>query len=303
VIDVYEPGSVNKIVTLSGALEEGEITPTDVMAVPDRLTVAGSTFQDAETHATSMWTPTEVMSHSSNAGAILIAQELGRTSLDKYLRGFGLATGPLLDFPGEASGIVPDLDDWSGTTLATLAIGYGLAVTPLQMLTAYNAIANDGIYVAPTLVRSDVDATGKERRRSTPEQHRVVSPETADIVSGMLAEAVRTGTGKPAAINGYTVAGKTGTARKAVEGAAGYQDGAYVASFAGFFPAEAPRLSAIVVLDEPTPYTGAQASAPVFAKVAEYAVRHFAVPPRPTGGAQGPARLAATLGPSSATRP
>ena len=303
VIDVYEPGSVNKIVTAAGALEDDKISTTDTWAVPDRMTVSGSQFADAETHPTTVWTPTDILAHSSNVGAILMGQELGKSRLNHYLDAFKLSAAPGLDFPGEASGIVPDLEDWSGTTLATLSIGYGLAVSPLQMLTAYNAIANDGVYVAPTLVQAEIDATGKERPRPAPDRHRVVSESTARIVAGMLTEVVRSGTGKPAAIDGYAVAGKTGTARKAAEGGAGYREGAYNATFAGFFPAEAPRLSAIVVLDEPTPYTGAQASAPVFADLARYAARHFQVPPHPRGEDDPVAGLAATLGPSSATRP
>ena len=312
-IDVYEPGSVNKVVTMAGALEEDKIRTTDTWAVPDRITVADSTFVDAEPHPTTVWTPTEVLAHSSNAGAILIGQELGRNGLSRYLEAFGLADGPSLDFPGEATGIVPDVEDWSGTTLPALTIGYGLAVTPLQMLSAYNTIANGGVHVAPTLVRAEIDTRGKERLRPPPERRRVVSEETARIVTGMLTEVVRSGTGKPAAVDGYVVAGKTGTARKTAEGGAGYKQGAYNATFVGFFPAEAPRLSAIVVLDEPTPYTGAQASAPVFADLARYAARHFQVPPHPAAPAGAPASgpgaraervgQPATLGPSSATRP
>ncbi|MGH9223003.1 MAG: peptidoglycan D,D-transpeptidase FtsI family protein [Acidimicrobiales bacterium] len=296
VIDVYEPGSVNKIVTMSAALDTHTVKPSDVFSVPDRITVAGTQFVDAEPHSVGQWTPTDVLAESSNAGAILIAQQVGRTGLDRYLRAFGLDDDSGLDFPLEAAGIVPDLDNWSGTTLPTLAIGYGLAVTPLQMLSAYNTIANGGVHVAPSLVRSEIDSRGRLRDGPEPESRRVVSADTAREVTAMLEAAVTHGTGRTAAIEGYTVAGKTGTARKA---AGDYKEGAYVASFAGFFPAEAPRLSAIVVLDEPQPYTGALASGPVFAKIAQYAVRHYQVPP-PQGGAE-PA--AATLPSSSATRP
>jgi cell division protein FtsI (penicillin-binding protein 3) len=305
-IDVYEPGSVNKVVTISGALEEGAITPSQTMAVPDQLTIAGTTFQDAETHATELYTPGDVMAQSSNAGAILIAQKLGKAGLDKYLHAFNLDGGTGLGFPGEASGMVPDLADWSGTSLPTLAIGYGLAVTAVQMLGAYNTIANGGVYVAPSLVRSEIDAKGRERRLPAPPVRRVVSTQTAAEVTAMLTEVVRGGTGTGAAVDGYTVAGKTGTARK-VEESVGYKDGAYVASFAGFLPAESPRLSAIVVLDQPQPYyTGGLASAPVFSQLAAYAVRHYQVPAVGAGAPAGPGEgvaLAATLGPSSATRP
>lgn len=305
-IDVYEPGSVNKVVTISGALQDGAITPSETMAVPDELTIAGTTFQDAETHPTELYTPDDVMAQSSNAGAILIAQKLGKAGLDKYLHAFNLDGDTGLGFPGEASGMVPDLADWSGTSLPTLAIGYGLAVTAVQMLSAYNTIANGGVYVAPSLVRSEIDASGRQRRLPTPPSHRVVSTQTAAEVTAMLTDVVRSGTGTGAAVDGYTVAGKTGTAHK-VQESVGYEDTAYVASFAGFLPAESPRLSAIVVLDQPQPYyTGGLASAPVFSELAAYAVRHYQVPP---GGPAQPPRaeegvaLAATLGPSSATRP
>lgn len=291
-IDVYEPGSVTKVVTLSAALEEGALRPTDVLAVPDKITIAGTTFQDAEPHPVRQWTPTDIMAESSNAGAITIAQRLGAANLDRYLRAYGLAGDTGLGFPGEASGIVPALGDWSGTSLPTLAIGYGLAVTPLQMLSTYNTIANGGVYVAPSLVRREVAPDGKPRPLPAPAEHRVVSAKTAADVTQMLAEVVRSGTGTTAAVDGYTVAGKTGTARKA-DSTAGYKEGAYVASFAGFLPAEAPRLSAIVVLDEPQPYYGGLASGPVFSQLAEYAARRYQVPPHP----------AANLDPSLATRP
>ncbi|MFP5316960.1 MAG: peptidoglycan D,D-transpeptidase FtsI family protein [Acidimicrobiia bacterium] len=310
-IDVYEPGSVNKLITLAGALEEGAITPDQRFSVPDSITVSGTTFQDAESHPPGWWTPAEIVAHSSNSGAILVAQQLGKAGLNKYLKAFGMDDDTGLGFPGEAAGILPDLDDWSGTSLPTLAIGYGLAVTPLQMLTAYNTIANGGVHVEPTLVKARVDAHGKVHEGDEPERRRIVSTETARAVTAMLAEGVASGTGRTAAIEGYTVAGKTGTARKtADDGSLGYREGAYVASFAGFLPAESPRLSAIVVLDEPEPYTGALASGPVFAELAAYAARHFQVPPgtagaeRQSGGAQDGAQVpAATLIRSSATRP
>ncbi len=305
-IDVYEPGSVNKLVTFAGALEEEAITPEDRFSVPDSITVSGTQFQDAESHPPGWWTPTDIIAHSSNSGAILVAQQLGKSGLNQYLEAFGMEDDTGLGFPGEAAGILPEVDDWSGTSLPTLAIGYGLAVTPVQMLTAYNTIANGGVRVDPTLVKSRIGPGGKERPAKEPDRRRVVSEETASALTGMLAEAVRSGTGRTAAIEGYTVAGKTGTARKTAEdGSLGYREGAYVASFAGFFPAEAPRLSAIVVLDEPEPYTGALASGPVFAELANYAVRHFQVPPRvpPRPAADGAGTAAATLIRSSATRP
>ncbi|MGH9190369.1 MAG: peptidoglycan D,D-transpeptidase FtsI family protein [Acidimicrobiales bacterium] len=290
---VYEPGSVNKVVTVSGALEDGTVDPARKVGVPDNLLVANTQFRDAEPHPTTAWTVGDVVTHSSNVGTIMIAQRLGRARVDHYVRAFGLNERTGLRFPGESGGLMPDLDDWTGTSIATVPIGMGVAVTALQMLGAYNTIANDGVYVAPVLVSGITDDAGKEHHQPRPAQRRVVSAETARTVRSMLVSAVRDGTGTAAAIDAYTVAGKTGTARKPREGALGYKEGAYVASFAGFVPAEAPRLSAIVVLDEPTPYFGGLVAAPVFASVAGYGVRHFRVPPLPPG----------TVGSSPTSRP
>jgi cell division protein FtsI (penicillin-binding protein 3) len=282
---VYEPGSTNKVVTISAAVEEGIVDGDTRLSVPDSYKVADAVFQDDEHHEPAYWSVDEIMAESSNVGTIMIGQELGKDRIDEYLTKFGMADQTALDFPGESAGILPDPDDWSGTTIATLPIGMGVAVTALQMLGAYNTIANDGTYVAPRLVKGIVDSSGKVHEPDVEKGHRVVSAETAAEVSRMLVGAVAHGTGTAAAVANYTVAGKTGTARKPKENALGYQDGAYVASFAGFVPAEAPRLSAIVVLDEPTPYYGGLVSAPVFSRLAAAGTRLFDVPTHPLGDA------------------
>jgi cell division protein FtsI/penicillin-binding protein 2 len=151
----------------------------------------------------------------------------------------------------------------------------------MQMLAAYNTVANGGEYVAPKLVKSTLDVHGAPRATPPSDRRRVISERTADQVTGMLAEVVRVGTGTNAAIDGYTVAGKTGTARKPLENARGYKAGAYVSSFAGFVPAENPSLTAIVMLDEPTPIFGGLVAAPVFAEVMRYGLRQFRIPPPP----------------------
>ncbi len=278
---VYEPGSTNKVVTISGAVEEGLVEGDTRLSVPDSYRVADVVFQDDEHHEEAYWSVDEIMAESSNVGTIMIGQKLGKDRINQYLTQFGMADQTALDFPGESGGILPAPDDWSGTTIATLPIGQGVAVTALQMLGAYNTIANGGTYVAPRLVRGIVDASGRSHEPDVDKGHRVVSAETAAAVTKMLVDAVAEGTGSAAAIPNYTVAGKTGTARKPKDNALGYQDGAYVASFAGFVPASAPRLSAIVVLDEPTPYYGGLVSAPVFAKLAATGTRLFDVPPQP----------------------
>jgi cell division protein FtsI (penicillin-binding protein 3) len=282
---VYEPGSVNKVVTIAGAVEEGLVEGDTRLSVPDSYRVADVVFQDDEHHDPAYWSVDEIMAESSNVGTIMIGQRLGKERINRYLNEFGLADQTALDFPGESGGILPALDDWSGTSIATVPIGQGVAVTALQMLGAYNTIANGGTYVAPRLVRGTVDSSGKLHQPDVEKGHRVVSQETAAAVTKMLVGAVAEGTGTAAGLPNYTVAGKTGTARKPRDNALGYMDGAYVASFAGFVPASAPRLSAIVVLDEPTPIYGGLVSAPVFSRLAAAGTRLFNVPPHPTNDA------------------
>ena len=281
--NVFEPGSVNKLVTISGALEEGVIKPADKLTVGNSIKVADATFHDNESHPVEQYSVTDVVANSSNIGTIMIAQKLGKDKLDHYLRAFGFGTPTGLKFPGESAGLLLPTDKWYGSSMGTIPIGQGVAVTAMQMLAAYNTIANGGVYVAPKLVKATVDANGKEHPTPPSDRHRVVSQQTSDQMRAMLNEVVRLGTGQLAAIDGYTVAGKTGTARKPLENARGYKDGAYYSTFAGFVPSEKPSLTAIVVLDEPTPIYGGVVSAPVFAQVARYGLREFRVPPPPPG--------------------
>lgn len=280
---VYEPGSVNKVVTIAGALEEGLIKDSTRMNVPDTLQVADAVFTDDEPHPPAFWSINDIVTHSSNVGTIMLAKRLGKNRIDHYLREFGLADTTGLQFPGESGGLLLDPKKWSGTSIGTVPIGQGVAVTALQMLGAYNTIANGGVYIAPSLLKGVQDASGDLHPPPAPSQRRVISADTAAALRKALTSAVREGTGVQASIDNYTVAGKTGTSRKPFENSVGYREGVYVASFAGFVPAEAPRLSAIVVLDEPTPYYGGLVAAPLFAQLAEVGVRLFKVPPRPTG--------------------
>ncbi len=277
VTNVYEPGSVNKVITIAAALEEGLVEPDTTLSVPDHLRVADHVFSDHDPHPLKQWTVTDIMATSSNIGTIMIGKQLGKTRLDTYLRKFGLGSKTGLGFPGEPRGLLLDPKKWSGTSIGTVPIGQGLAVTALQMLDAYNTVANGGVLVTPKLVKATVDGGGKQVATPASPRRRVVSEKTAAQVTNMLTEVVKQGTGTEAAIDGYTVAGKTGTARKPYKG--GYKQGAYLATFAGFVPAENPRLSAIVVLDEPAQMYGGLVSAPVFAKVAQYGLRLFRIPP------------------------
>jgi cell division protein FtsI (penicillin-binding protein 3) len=266
-------------------VEDGLVEGGTRLSVPDNYRVADVVFRDDHQHEPAYWSVDEIMAESSNVGTIMIGQRLGKDRMNRYLGEFGLIGQTALDFPGESGGILPEPDEWSGTSIATVPIGQGVAVTALQMIGAYNTIANGGTYVEPRLVRGTMGSSGKLRPAEVGKGHRVVSEETAAAVTRMLVGAVAEGTGTAAAVPNYTVAGKTGTARKPMDNALGYKDGAYVASFVGFMPAEAPRLSAIVMLDEPTPYYGGIVSAPVFSRLAAAGARLFDIPPRPAGDA------------------
>ena len=276
----YEPGSVNKLITLAAALDEGLVTPETVVPVPSSLQVADHTYSDS--HPGNL-TVTEIMAKSSNVGTIKLAQQLGKERVDEYLRRFGFGRSTGLGLPHEERGALLDVDDWSGTSIGSIPIGHGISVTALQMLHAYNVIANDGVYVPPTLVRATVDEGGERHDVLPDESHRVVSPVTASQLREMLAQVITDGTGRAAAIDGYAVAGKTGTARKP-QPDGGYKDDAgnyhYISTFAGFLPADDPKLSIIVVIDEPTtsPYA-AEVAAPAFAEIGRHALRIMGVPP------------------------
>jgi cell division protein FtsI (penicillin-binding protein 3) len=279
----FEPGSASKVITMASALEENAVQPDTTMVVPDHLKVADGMFSDHDPHPTETMSLTDILANSSNIGTIMLGQKLGAEKIDEYQRKFGFGSPTALNFPNESAGLMLKLKDWSGTSIGTIPIGQGVAVTALQMLEAYNVIANGGVYVDPKLVLATVGKDGTRHATAPSSSRRVVSTQTAAEVRDMMEQVVIAGTGKEASIDGYTVAGKTGTARKP-QPSGGYQDGAgnyhYVTTFGGFVPAEDPQLSAIVVLDEPTATIFASgASAPVFSRIASYGLRRFHIPP------------------------
>ena len=286
VTDVFEPGSVNKVITISAALEEGLVEPDTTTRVPDHLQVSDHLFSDDHSHPADPMTVTDILAKSSNIGTIGLAEQLGKDRIDHYLRAFGFGKRTALNFTNESPGILLDPDKWSGTSIGSIPIGQGIAVTAMQMLSAYNVIANDGVYVEPRLVEATVDAKGVRTPVPFDAGHRVVSEKTARQVRQMLVAAVEDGTGKKAIVPGYTVGGKTGTARKPQDTGT-YKDLAghyhYVAAFTGMVPAENPELSIIVVIDEPTATIyGGSAAAPVFANLASFALSRFRIPPAAT---------------------
>lgn len=279
----FEPGSASKVITMASALEEGVVQADTTMVVPDHLQVADAMFTDHDPHPTVTMSLTDILANSSNIGTIMLGQKLGPEKIDEYQRRFGFGSKSALDFPNETPGLMLPLEDWSGTSIGTIPIGQGVAVTAIQMLQAYNVIANGGLYIDPKIVLATIAKDGTRHPTPPSASRRVVSTQTAAQVRDMMEQVVMAGTGKEAAIDGYTVAGKTGTARKPQPGG-GYRDAAgnyqYQATFAGFVPAEDPQLSAIVVLDEPTASIFASGtSAPVFSRIASYGLRRFHIPP------------------------
>jgi cell division protein FtsI/penicillin-binding protein 2 len=278
VTQVYEPGSVFKLVTFSAALADAVVTPTTVLSVPAALPMGKYTFHDAEQHGTESMTATQILAQSSNIGTIEVAQGLGETRLLNQISalGFGKPTG--LGIPGESQGLVPGASQWTGTSIGSTPIGQDDAVTAQQVLDAYNAVADGGVFVSPRLVRARVAADGTVTGTAASSSHRVIDPTTDSELTSMLESVVSTGTGTSAQIDGYTVAGKTGTAQIPSPDHLGYITGAYIGSFAGFAPAQHPVLSAIVVLDHPTPIYGGAVAAPVFSTIMAYALHHYGIP-------------------------
>lgn len=284
VTDVFEPGSAQKALTFAAAIEEGVVSADTRFEARSSVTVSGKRFADDHPFRGEEWSVADIVERSSNVGTIMVAEQLGAERLERYLRRFGYGAPTGSDFPGEASGILMPHEDWWGTSLPTIAIGQGVAVTLLQLGGAYAALANDGVAVEPRLVLGTVGEDG--RLTPTPEspRQRAVSSGTAAQVRGMLAAAVAgpDGTGARAQVDGYQVAGKTGTARKPAADARGYSS-EYVATFVGFAPVEAPRYAVAVMVDEPTPIYGGLVAAPVFSEVMEAALIAGDVPAQSAG--------------------
>lgn len=279
-LDTYEPGSVNKVFTVSAALEAGLVEPDTQFDVPWFYDYADKTFSEPFSKGAGLLTVEEILARSSNIGTIMIAEQVGPERMRDHLRdlGFGRYTGGdgSQAVPDESAGIIPDA--FFGTELATIAFGQGVALTPVQVAAAYNTIANQGVYVAPTLVRGAVDDEGELHTWPHAPGRRVMTEETASQVTAMLESVVSDGTGALAAVDGYEVAGKTGTAQKPEAG--GYSLTDYMSTFVGFVPADQPELTILVVLDTSTPrHLAGDVAAPLFSELADYVLQTLRVPP------------------------
>ncbi|MDP1720195.1 MAG: penicillin-binding protein 2 [Candidatus Nanopelagicaceae bacterium] len=280
--DVYEPGSTGKVMTLSAAIEEGAITPSTVFTIPDAFKVSNRTFRDHEKHPTERLTATGILAESSNVGAIKIGQKLKNSVLYSYLRKFGVGTNTGSGLPGESQGVLSDVANWSGTTAPTVAFGQGYSVTAMQATSIFATIANDGIRVSPTVIAGTSDSDGHFTPAKFRDSVRVISSSTASDLRLMMESVVSVqGTAPEAAIPGYRVAGKTGTAQRVDETCGCYRG--YTASFIGFAPADKPRYVINVTIQAPQGiHWGGTLGGPVFKKVMSFVLQSRHVPPTGT---------------------
>ena len=272
----YEPGSTFKAFTVAGALMDRKVTPGTPFNVPPQLQVADRTLHDAHEHGYETLTVAQILAQSSNIGAAMIGMRDGRTRFDHWVRTFGFGKPTGIDLSGEEAGIVPQIKQYSGSSMGNLPIGQGLAVTPIQMAAAYSAIANGGILRPPHIIQRVGD-----RRLPTPRGHRIISAATSAQLRSMLEGVLGPGgTASEASIPGYRLAGKTGTAQKPDPVNGGYSKDKFVASFVGFAPARHPRLLVTVMVDEPHgEIYGGVVAAPAFQDITKFALPYLGIPP------------------------
>ena len=290
-VEAHEPGSVAKIFSVAATLDKGVATPSSVYQVPgvfvfDEGTKFEYKIKDAYPHDLEPMTLHDILVKSSNIGTMMAATEIGVEGLHDYLQAFGFGRSTGLGYPGESSGSLRDADELRGSEKATITYGYGFASTSLQLVSAVNAVANNGVFVAPRLVRATIDDKGVYWESPLGETRRVVSEQTARTMTGILTDVVCLGTATRAQVSGISVAGKTGTGYKTQDnGTYVTEDGtrAYFATFVGYLPANNPRVTILVSIDEPNPSSrdrfGGTAAAPVFAALAKVAIQELSIEP------------------------
>lgn len=280
VASAYEPGSIFKPIVAAASLEEGLAGPDDIFFCENgSFQIGKSRIGEASNHQFGWLTLRNIIAQSSNIGAIKIAQTLGKRRFYDYIRKFGFGRRLGVDLPGEASGTLRNIRQWSGLSLASISFGHEISVTPIQMVSAIAAIANGGVLIRPRLTQA-ILKNGVLHRTFEPEGiQTVLSEETSRQMINILKSVVKTGTGAKAAIPGFEVAGKTGTAQKIDPRTQTYSKTKYLASFVGFVPADAPRLVILVMIDEPQKsYWGGEVAAPVFQKIARKTLRYLHIP-------------------------
>lgn len=291
--DFYEPGSTFKIVTAAAALEENLVTADELIDCEDgAYRVKGTTIHDHDPKGVIPFS--QVIAHSSNIGTIKVAEVLGPERLASYVRAFGFGERLGIDLSGESPGLVHEIKQWSGRSLASISIGQEIGVTPLQMVTATSVLANGGYLMTPKIIR-EIRGKNGEVLTSSQIKRRVLSERTAKELTGILKGVVSdTGTALKASVEGYSVAGKTGTAQKIDPETGRYFRNKFVSSFAGFIPAEDPVVTILVMVDEPEGKGwGGEIAAPVFANIAKEVLYYLKVPPKANPPARSPQQVAA----------
>ena len=285
ITDAFEPGSIFKPILAAAALEERIVKPEETFDCSDgKIKVGGRVIRDATEHGILSFT--HVISDSSNVGTIQVGQRLGKEKFYHYITAFGFGRRTGVDLPGEIEGLVKDHRAWSDMSLGAISIGQAIGVTPLQMVTAFSALANGGTVMKPYVVSEIIDRNSKDVERFKPQPvRRVISKATSRTVNEILQQVVLTGTGTRARLLGYTAAGKTGTAQKIDPETAAYSPREYMSSFVGYAPAGDPRVVILVTLDSPRgAVLGGAVAAPVFKAVAEKSLAYLQVPPDDVGG-------------------
>ncbi len=280
VASAYEPGSIFKPIVAAATLEEGLAGPDDIFFCENgSFKVGKSRIGEAANHQFGWLTLRNIIAQSSNIGAIKIAQELGKNRFYDYMQKFGFGGKLGIDLPGEAAGSLRNLNQWSGLSLASISFGHEISVTPIQMVSAIAAIANGGVLIRPRMTQAILKNGTLEKTFEPEGIETVLSEETSRQMINILKSVVKTGTGTKAAIPGFEVAGKTGTAQKIDPATQSYSKTKYLASFVGFVPADAPRLVILVMIDEPQKsYWGGEVAAPVFQKIARKTLRYLHIP-------------------------
>ena len=279
--NVYEPGSVNKIVTFSAALEKHLITPTTVLAVPDVIHMGGVDVHDEWWHPVQNFTATGVIAESSNVGTLEIAQKVGPDAVQAYLKAYGLGVKTGIELPGESSGLLRSQSEWSASTFANLPIGQGVAMTALQMTSMYQTLANGGVRIPPRIVESVTNPDGSVVSTPQPAGIRVTSAQTAQTLKTMMESVMmKGGTGTKAAIAGYRIAGKTGTAQQIDPRTHQYSADIFWDTFAGMAPADDPNFVVGIMIDNPAHgLHGGDVAAPLFREIAAYELQHEGIAP------------------------
>lgn len=283
IANVYEPGSTMKIVTAAAALEERLFSPSTSFDLPGTIQIGGYTIHEAHSRGTETFTFKQIVTKSSNIGAIKLGMALGKERLDEYAtKRFGLNTTTGIELPGEEQGYFPPTDTWSASTIGNVPFGQGLSATALEMIRAVNVVAAGGRLVQPRIIKETIDSNGRALaiKKTKDNGKQVISAATANAMSAILQETVEEGTGENAKIPGYEVGGKTGTAQKPKVDGRGYDSSNYISTFTGFIPVDDPELTILAAIDEPREAIyGGVVAAPIFSAVGEFALQRLKIQP------------------------